>query len=258
MGSKAKSGYTLVENFLASNQNTGVRFSLPASYSSNMESEKITLINDLAAQSSGIEVMPLLVVGASVALAHYLCSRAMAKIADGYLDSSIEGVEDVAAAVNAVIHENAIASSEALVDDVPVRKAGDMEEAVLDNTLDNTAAEVDPVSVEETIEVFPEWVVEYLSHSNSAIAEYLLENQLEVSICGTFVLAVALDKVCNGGKIFNGTFMKDSWDHQMKLMETIDKSYEENGRTDSFWEKQLVGGFVNFMVSLFKRIFNQV
>ena len=44
----------------------------------------------------------------------------------------------------------------------------------------------------------------------------------------------------------------------MKLMENIDKSYEENGRADSFWEKQLVGGFVNFMVSLFKKIFNQV
>jgi len=220
-----------------------------------MKPTEIAIIDNLS-ESAGIEVIPLIVVGASVALAHYLCSRAMAKIADGYLDSSIEGVEDVAAAVNAVIHENAIASSEALVDDVPVRKAGDMEEAVLTNT--NTAAEVDPVSVEETIEVFPEWVVEYLSHSNSAIAEYVLANQLEVSICGTFVLAVALDKVCNGGKIFNGTFMKDSWDHQMKLMETIDKSYEENGRADSFWEKQLVGGFVNFMVSLFKRIFNQV
>ena len=220
-----------------------------------MKPTEIAIIDNLS-ESAGIEVIPLIVVGASVALAHYLCSRAMAKIADGYLDSSIEGVEDVAAAVNAVIHENAIASSEALVDDVPVRKAGDMEEAVLTNT--NTAAEVDPVSVEETIEVFPEWVVEYLSHSNSAIAEYVLANQLEVSICGTFVLAVALDKICNGGKIFNGTFMKDSWNHQMKLMETIDKSYEENGRADSFWEKQLVGGFVNFMVSLFKRIFNQV
>ena len=233
-----------------------------------MKSDEITLINDLAAQSSGIEVIPLLVVGASVALAHYLCSRAMAKIAGGNLDSpSLEGVEDVAAA-NAVIHENALRayeesiaskqsdSSEAWFDDVPVQEARDMEEAVLTNT--NTAAEVDPVSVEETIEVFPEWVVEYLSHSNSAIAEYVLANQLEVSICGTFVLAVALDKICNGGKIFNGTFMKDSWNHQMKLMETIDKSYEENGRADSFWEKQLVGGFVNFMVSLFKRIFNQV
>ena len=231
-----------------------------------MGSEKITLFNDLAAQSSGIEVIPLLVVGASIALAHYLCSRAVTKALGNNLDSSssIEGVEDVAAA-NAVIHENALrayeesiasqqsGSSEAWFDDVPVREAGDMEEAVL-----NTAAEVDPVSVEETIEVFPEWVVEYLSHSNSAIAEYVLANQLEVSICGTFVLAVALDKVCNGGKIFNGTFMKDSWDHQMKLMENIDKSYEENGRADSFWEKQLVGGFVNFMVSLFKKIFNQV
>jgi len=231
-----------------------------------MGSEKITLFNDLAAQSSGIEVIPLLVVGASIALAHYLCSRAVTKALGNNLDSSssIEGVEDVAAA-NAVIHENALrayeesiasqqsGSSEAWFDDVPVREAGDMEEAVL-----NTAAEVDPVSVEETIEVFPEWFVEYLSHSNSAIAEYVLANQLEVSICGTFVLAVALDKVCNGGKIFNGTFMKDSWDHQMKLMENIDKSYEENGRADSFWEKQLVGGFVNFMVSLFKKIFNQV
>lgn len=220
-----------------------------------MESEKITLINDLAAQSSGIEVMPLLVVGASVALAHYLCSRAMAKIADGYLDSSIEGVEDVAAAVNAVIHENTIASSEALVDDVPVRKAGDMEEAVLTNT--NTAAEVDPVSVEETIQIFPEWVVDYLSSSNSATADYLLENQLGVSICGTFVLAVALDKVFNGGKMFNGTFMKDSWDDSIKLMETIDQSYEKDGRADSFWEKKLVGGFVHIMVSIVKKIFNQ-
>ena len=36
-------------------------------------------MNDLA-QSAGIEVMPLLVVGASIALAHYLCSRAMAKL----------------------------------------------------------------------------------------------------------------------------------------------------------------------------------
>ena len=222
-----------------------------------MKPTEIAIIDNLS-ESAGIEVIPLIVVGASVALAHYLCSRAMAKIAGGYLDSSMEEVEDVAAAVNAVIHENAIASSEALVDGVPVRKAGDMEEAVLDNTLDNTAAEVDPVSVEETIEIFPEWLVEYLSHSNSDIADYVLANQLEVSICGTFVLAVALDKICNGGKIFNGTFMKDSWDHQMKLMENIDKSYEENGRADSFWEKQLVGGFVNFIVSLFKRIFNQV
>jgi hypothetical protein len=218
-------------------------------------------------ESAGIEVIPLIVVGASVALAYHLCSRAMAKIAGGNLDSSssIEGVEDVAAA-NAVIHENALkayeesiasqqsGSSEAWFDDVPVQESGDMEEAVLDNT----AAEVDPVSVEETIEIFPEWLVEYLSHSNSDIADYVLANQLEVSICGTFVLAVALDKICNGGKIFNGTFMKDSWDHQMKLMENIDKSYEENGRADSFWEKQLVGGFVNFIVSLFKRIFNQV
>ena len=232
-----------------------------------MKPTEIAIIDNLS-ESAGIEVIPLIVVGASVALAHYLCSRAMAKIAGGNLDSSsIEGVEDVAAA-NAVIHENALKayeesiaskksdSSEAWFDDVPVQEARDMEEAVLTNT--NTAAEVDPVSVEETIEVFPEWVVEYLSHSNSAIAEYVLANQLEVSICGTFVLAVALDKICNGGKIFNGTFMKDSWNHQMKLMETIDKSYEENGRADSFWEKQLVGGFVNFMVSLFKRIFNQV
>ena len=233
-----------------------------------MKPTEVSIINNLS-ENAGIEVMPLLVVGASIALAHYLCSRAMAKIVGGNLDSSssIEGVEDVAAA-NAVIHENALRayeesiaskqsdSSEAWFDDVPVQEARDMEEAVLTNT--NTAAEVDPVSVEETIEVFPEWVVEYLSHSNSAIAEYVLANQLEVSICGTFVLAVALDKICNGGKIFNGTFMKDSWNHQMKLMETIDKSYEENGRADSFWEKQLVGGFVNFMVSLFKRIFNQV
>jgi len=228
-----------------------------------MEPYKVSLMNDMA-QNAGIEVMPLLVVGATIALARYLCSRAIAKTSGDNLGPSIEGVEDVAAA-NAVIHENALRayeesiaskqsdSSEAWFDDVPVREAGDMEEAVL-----NTAAEVDPVSVEETIEVFPEWFVEYLSHSNSAIAEYVLANQLEVSICGTFVLAVALDKVCNGGKIFNGTFMKDSWDHQMKLMENIDKSYEENGRADSFWEKQLVGGFVNFMVSLFKKIFNQV
>jgi len=227
-----------------------------------MEPYKVSLMNDMA-QNAGIEVMPLLVVGATIALARYLCSRAIAKTSGDNLGPSIEGVEDVAAA-NAVIHENAIRaheeaiasqspSSEQWFDDVPVREAGDMEEAVL-----NTAAEVDPVSVEETIEVFPEWFVEYLSHSNSAIAEYVLANQLEVSICGTFVLAVALDKVCNGGKIFNGTFMKDSWDHQMKLMENIDKSYEENGRADSFWEKQLVGGFVNFMVSLFKKIFNQV
>ena len=233
-----------------------------------MNSDEITLINDLAAQSSGIEVIPLLVVGASVALAHYLCSRAMAKIAGGNLDSpSLEGVEDVAAA-NAVIHENALRayeesiaskqsdSSEAWFDDVPVQEARDMEEAVLTNT--NTAAEVDPVSVEETIQIFPEWVVDYLSSSNSATADYLLENQLGVSICGTFVLVVALDKGFNGGKIFNGTFMKDSWNHPMKLMEDIDKHYEENGRADSFWEKVLVGGFVNFMVSLFKKIFNQV
>ena len=185
-----------------------------------MKPTEIAIIDNLS-ESAGIEVIPLLVVGASVALAHYLCSRAMAKIAGGYLDSSMEGVEDVAAAVNAVIHENAIASSEALVDDVPVRKAGDMEEAVLTNT--NTAAEVDPVSVEETIQVFPEWVVDYLSSSNSATADYLLENQLGVSICGTFVLAVALDKVFNGGKMFNGTFMKDSWDDSIKLMETIDQ-----------------------------------
>ena len=181
----------------------------------------------------------------------------MAKIADGYLDSSIQGVEDVAAAVNAVIHENAIASSEALVNDVPVRKAGDTEEAVLDNTLDNTAAEVDPVSVEETIQIFPEWVVDYLSSSNSATADYLLENQLGVSICVTFVLAVGLDKVFNGGKMFNGTFMKDSWDDSIKLMETIDQSYEKDGRGDSFWEKKLVGGFVHIMVSIVKKIFNQ-
>jgi hypothetical protein len=52
--------------------------------------------------------------------------------------------------------------------------------------------------------------------------------------------------------------MKDSWDHQMKLMEDIDKDYEANGRADSFWEKQLVGGFVNFVVSIFKKVFNQV
>ena len=221
-----------------------------------MKPTEIAIIDNLS-ESAGIEVIPLIVVGASVALAHYLCSRAMAKIADGYLDSSIEGVEDVAAAVNAVIHENAIASSEALVDDVPVRKAGDMEEAVLDNTLDNTAAEVDPVSVEETIQVFPEWVVDYLSSSNSATADYLLENQLGVSICGTFVLAVALDKVFNGGKMFNGTFMKDSWDDSIKLMENIDQSYEKNGRGDSFWEKKLVGGFVHIMVSIVKKIFNQ-
>ena len=223
---------------------------------SNMEQNKVSVMNDMA-QNAGIEVMPLLVVGASIALAHYLCSRAMAKIAGGYLDSSIEGVEDVAEAVNAVIHENAIASSEALVDDVPVRKAGDMEEAVLDNTLDNTAAEVDPVSVEETIQVFPESVVDYLSNSNSAIADYMLVNQLEVSICGSFVLVVALDKAFNDGKMFNGTFMKDSWNDTIKMMENIDKSYEENGRADSFWEKQLVGGFVYFMVGIFKRIFNQ-
>ena len=233
-----------------------------------MQPNKVSLMNDMA-QGAGIEVMPLLVVGASIALAHYLCSRAMAKLQSGNLDSSssIEGVEDVAAA-NAVIHENALRayeesiaskqsdSSEAWFDDVPVQEARDMEEAVLTNT--NTAAEVDPVSVEETIQIFPEWVVDYLSNTDSAIAAYVLESQLEVSICGTFVLAVALDKVCNGGKIFNGTFMKDSWDHDMKLMETIDKSYEKDGRADSFWEKQLVGGFVNFIVSLFKRIFNQV
>jgi len=219
-----------------------------------MKPTEIAIIDNLS-ESAGIEVIPLIVVGASVALAHYLCSRAMAKIADGYLDSSIEGVEDVAAAVNAVIHENAIASSEALVDDVPVRKAGDMEEAVLTNT--NTAAEVDPVSVEETIQIFPEWVVDYLSSSNSATADYLLENQLGVSICGTFVLAVALDKVFNGGKMFNGSFMKDSWDDSIKLMETIDQSYEKDGRADSFWEKKLVGGFVHIMVSIVKKIFNQ-
>ena len=221
-----------------------------------MKPTEIAIIDNLS-ESAGIEVIPLIVVGASVALAHYLCSRAMAKIAGGYLDSSMEEVEDVAAAVNAVIHENAIASSEALVDDVPVRKAGDMEEAVLDNTLDNTAAEVDPVSVEETIQIFPEWVVDYLSSSNSATADYLLENQLGVSICGTFVLAVALDKVFNGGKMFNGTFMKDSWDDSIKLMETIDQSYEKDGRADSFWEKKLVGGFVHIMVSIVKKIFNQ-
>ena len=232
-----------------------------------MKPTEIAIIDNLS-ESAGIEVIPLIVVGASVALAHYLCSRAMAKIAGGNLDSpSIEGVEDVAAA-NAVIHEKALKayeesiaskqsdSSEAWFDDVPVQEAEDMEEAVLTNT--NTAAEVDPVSVEETIQIFPEWVVDYLSNTDSAIAAYVLESQLEVSICGTFVLAVALDKVCNGGKIFNGTFMKDSWDHDMKLMETIDKSYEKDGRADSFWEKQLVGGFVNFIVSLFKRIFNQV
>ena len=219
-----------------------------------MKPTEIAIIDNLS-ESAGIEVIPLIVVGASVALAHYLCSRAMAKIADGYLDSSIEGVEDVAAAVNAVIHENAIASSEALVDDVPVRKAGDMEEAVLTNT--NTAAEVDPVSVEETIQIFPEWVVDYLSSSNSATADYLLENQLGVSICGTFVLAVALDKVFNGGKMFNGSFMKDSWDDSIKLMENIDQSYEKDGRADSFWEKKLVGGFVHIMVSIVKKIFNQ-
>ena len=221
-----------------------------------MKPTEIAIIDNLS-ESAGIEVIPLIVVGASVALAHYLCSRAMAKIAGGYLDSSMEEVEDVAAAVNAVIHENAIASSEALVDDVPVRKAGDMEEAVLDNTLDNTAAEVDPVSVEETIQIFPEWVVDYLSSSNSATADYLLENQLGVSICGTFVLAVALDKVFNGGKMFNGNFMKDSWDDSIKLMETIDQSYEKDGRADSFWEKKLVGGFVHIMVSIVKKIFNQ-
>ena len=128
-----------------------------------------------------------------------------------------------------------------------------MEEAVLTNT----AAEVDPVSVEETIQVFPEWVVDYLSSSNSATADYLLENQLGVSICGTFVLAVALDKVFNGGKMFNGNFMKDSWDDSIKLMETIDQSYEKDGRGDSFWEKKLVGGFVHIMVSIVKKIFNQ-
>ena len=221
-----------------------------------MKPTEIAIIDNLS-ESAGIEVIPLLVVGASIAFAHYLCSRAMAKIAGGYLDSSMEEVEDVAAAVNAVIHENAIASSEALVDDVPVRKAGDMEEAVLDNTLDNTAAEVDPVSVEETIQVFPEWVVDYLSSSNSATADYLLENQLGVSICVTFVLAVALDKVFNGGKMFNGNFMKDSWDDSIKLMETIDQSYEKDGRADSFWEKKLVGGFVHIMVSIVKKIFNQ-
>ena len=221
-----------------------------------MKPTEIAIIDNLS-ESAGIEVIPLIVVGASVALAHYLCSRAMAKIAGGYLDSSMEEVEDVAAAVNAVIHENTIASSEALVDDVPVRKAGDMEEAVLDNTLDNTAAEVDPVSVEETIQIFPEWVVDYLSSSNSATADYLLENQLGVSICGTFVLAVALDKVFNGGKMFNGNFMKDSWDDSIKLMETIDQSYEKDGRADSFWEKKLVGGFVHIMVSIVKKIFNQ-
>jgi len=219
-----------------------------------MKPTEIAIIDNLS-ESAGIEVIPLIVVGASVALAHYLCSRAMAKIAGGYLDSSMEEVEDVAAAVNAVIHENAIASSEALVDDVPVRKAGDMEEAVLTNT--NTAAEVDPVSVEETIQIFPEWVVDYLSSSNSATADYLLENQLGVSICGTFVLAVALDKVFNGGKMFNGSFMKDSWDDSIKLMETIDQSYEKDGRADSFWEKKLVGGFVHIMVSIVKKIFNQ-
>ena len=219
-----------------------------------MKPTEIAIIDNLS-ESAGIEVIPLIVVGASVALAHYLCSRAMAKIAGGYLDSSMEEVEDVAAAVNAVIHENAIASSEALVDDVPVRKAGDMEEAVLTNT--NTAAEVDPVSVEETIQIFPEWVVDYLSSSNSATADYLLENQLGVSICGTFVLAVALDKVFNGGKMFNGNFMKDSWDDSIKLMETIDQSYEKDGRADSFWEKKLVGGFVHIMVSIVKKIFNQ-
>jgi hypothetical protein len=101
-------------------------------------------------------------------------------------------------------------------------------------------------------------VVDYLSSTNSDIADYVLANQLEVSICGTFVLAVGLDKVFNGGKMFNGTFMKDSWNDQMKLMENIDKTYEENGRADSFWEKQLVGGFVNFVVSIFKKVFNQV
>jgi hypothetical protein len=231
-----------------------------------MQSDKTSLINDLVAQSSGIEVMPLLLVGASIALARYLCSRAMAKsLGDNF--SCIERVEDVAAA-NAVIHENALrayeeeiasqsgsTSSEAWFDDVPVREAGDMEEAVLTNT--NIATEVDPVSVEETIQVFPEWVVDYLSSTNSAIADYLIANQLEVSICGTFVLAVAVDKIFNGGKIFNGTFIKDSWDDSIKLMENIDKSYEEKGRADSFWEKQLVGGFVNFIMSIFKKIFNQ-
>ena len=232
-----------------------------------MKSNEVDIINGLA-ESAGIEVIPLLLVGASIALASYLCSRAMAKTLGDNLDSCIERVEDVAAA-NAVIHENALrayeeevasqsgsTSSEAWFDDVPVREAGDMEEAVLTNT--NIATEVDPVSVEETIEVFPEWVVNYLSNSNSAIADYVLANQLEVSICGTFVLAVGLDKVFNGGKIFDGTFMKDSWDHQMKLMEDIDKDYEANGRADSFWEKQLVGGFVNFVVSIFKKVFNQV
>jgi hypothetical protein len=232
-----------------------------------MKSNDIDNIISSLAESAGIEVMPLLVVGASIALARYLCSRAMAKsLGDNF--SCIERVEDVAAA-NAVIHENALrayeeeiasqsgsTSSEAWFDDVPVRESGDMEEAVLTNT--NIATEVDPVSVEETIQVFPEWVVNYLSNSNSAIADYVVANQLEVSICGTFVLAVGLDKVFNGGKIFNGTFMKDSWDHDIKLMETIDKSYEEDGRADSFWEKQLVGGFVNFIVSIFKKVFNQV
>ena len=232
-----------------------------------MGPNKVSLMNDMV-ENAGIEVMPLLVVGASIALAHYLCSRAMAKIVGGNLDSSssIEGVEDMAAA-NAVIHENALRafeesiaskqsdSSEAWFDDVPVQEAGDMEEAVLTNT--NTAAEVDPVSVEETIQIFPEWVVDYLSSSNSATADYLLENQLGVSICGTFVLAVALDKVFNGGKMFNGSFMKDSWDDSIKLMENIDQSYEKNGRGDSFWEKKLVGGFVHIMVSIVKKIFNQ-
>jgi len=229
-----------------------------------MKPTEIAIINNLS-ESAGIEVIPLLVVGASIAFAHYLCSRAMAKIAGGNLDSSsIEGVEDVAAA-NAVIHENALrayeesiasqqsGSSEAWFDDVPVQEAGDMEEAVLTNT----AAEVDPVSVEETIQIFPEWVVDYLSSSNSATTDYLLENQLGVSICVTFVLAVALDKVFNGGKMFNGTFMKDSWDDSIKLMENIDQSYEKNGRADSFWEKKLVGGFVHIMVSIVKKIFNQ-
>jgi hypothetical protein len=229
-----------------------------------MESNDTDNIMNGLAESAGIEVMPLLLVGASIALARYLCSRAMAKsLGDNF--SCIERVEDVAAA-NAVIHENALrayeeeiasqsgsTSSEAWFDDVPVREAGDMEEAVLSNI----ATEVDPVSVEETIQVFPEWVVDYLSSTNSAIADYLIANQLEVSICGTFVLAVAVDKVFNGGKIFNGTFIKDSWDDSIKLMENIDKSYEEKGRADSFWEKQLVGGFVNFIMSIFKKIFNQ-
>ena len=233
-----------------------------------MKSTEISIINSLS-ESAGIEVMPLLAVGASIALARYLCSRAMTKTLGNSSGPSMEGVEDVAAA-NAVIHENALkafeesiasrqsesSSSEAWFDDVPVRESGDMEEAVLTNT--NTATEVDPVSVEETIQVFPEWVLDYLSSSNSDIAAYVLANQLEVSICGTFVVAVALDKVFNGGKMFNGTFMKDSWNDQIKLMENIDKSYEENGRADSFWEKQLVGGFVNFVVSVFKKIFNQV